>query len=251
LRFRIRGHLRRRISQPPPPPNPRQFVAAPVIAVLYIFGTSAVLAFVSPDNIDVIGAVPQALQVALGGSPLAQLIVPFAILCLLTNYLASFSMAFTANTRLPMCAGWDHLLPAWFTRLHPCFRTPINSILFLGATIVAISTVVLIGVGNQESFEMLQVWGFTFYALAYLALFATPVIATKNRDLRGPVWLRALAISGFLLTLLYVSLSIVPIIPVVSQSAYTQETIAAILLTNAAGLLLYRLRSSIARHAAL
>ena len=49
------------------------FVAAPLIALLYIFGTSAILAFVPPDKIDVIGPIPQALHVALAGSPLAGL----------------------------------------------------------------------------------------------------------------------------------------------------------------------------------
>jgi glutamate:GABA antiporter len=230
-----RRHLRRAI-----------FLAAPIIALLYMFGTSAILAFIPPDKIDVIGPVPQALQVALGNSRWAQIFIPFAILCLFSNYLASFSLAFTANTRLPMCAGWDHLLPSWFTRLHQRFRTPVNSILFLGGVTVVISAIVLIGVGDQEAFEMLQVWGFAFYAIAYLALFAVPVLARKNRSLRGPAWLKILCVSGFLLTLLFVILSVVPIIPVASQSAYTQKTIAVLFLTNAAGLLLYTLRP---RHA--
>lgn len=227
--------------------NPRQltraiFLATPIIALLYIFGTSAILLFVAPDKIDVIGPVPQALEVALGGSRLAELVVSLAILCLLTNYLASFAMAFTANTRLPLCASWDHLLPGWFTRLDPRFRTPVNSILFLGAITLAVSATVLIGVGSQEAFAMLQIWGFTFYGIAYLALFAVPVAATKNRSLRGPLWLRVLAVSGFLLTLVFVALSVFPIIPVVNEMAYTQKTVAVLLLANVAGLLLYRLR---------
>lgn len=228
--------------------NPRRhlkraiFLAAPLIALLYIFGTSAILAFVPADKIDVIGPIPQALEAALGGSRLVEMLVPLAILCLLTNYLSSFSLCFTANTRLPMCAGWDHLLPAWFSRLHPRFRTPINSILFIGGATAAVSAAVLIGVGDQESFEMLQIWGFSFYAIAYLALFAVPVLAVKNRALRGPIWLRALAISGFLLTLLFVVLSVFPTIPVVSESAYTEKTIAVLALANLGGLLLYRLR---------
>ncbi|HEY2117856.1 MAG TPA: APC family permease [Candidatus Acidoferrum sp.] len=215
------------------------FVAAPIIALLYIFGASAILAYVSPGNIDVIGPIPQALRVALGGSGLAQTIVPIAILLLLTNYLSSFSLNFAANTRLPMCAGWDHLLPKWFTRLHPKYRTPINSILFLGGVTFVASTAVLIGVGDQEAFELLQIWGFTFYAIAYLALFAIPMFAIKNRSLRGPFWMRALSISGFLLTLLFVILSVIPIIPVASQSAYTLKSIAVLGLANIAGLVLY------------
>jgi glutamate:GABA antiporter len=226
-----RRHLRRAI-----------FLAAPLIALLYIFGTSAMLAFVPPDKLDVIGPIPQALQLGLAGSRWAQLVLPLTVLCLLTNYVSSFSLCFTANTRLPMCAGWDHLLPTWFTRLHPRFRTPINSILFLGAVTLAISAAILIGVGNQEAFEMLQIWGFSFYAIAYLALFAVPVLARQNRSLRGPLWLRTLAVSGFLLTLLFVVLSVFPIIRVESQAAYTRKTVAVLALCNAAGLLLYTLR---------
>jgi glutamate:GABA antiporter len=218
------------------------FVSAPIIALLYIFGTSAVLAYVPPDKIDVIGPTPQALRIALGGSGLAQAIVPIAILLLLTNYLSSFSLNFAANTRLPMCAGWDHLLPKWFTRLHPKYRTPVNSILFLGGVTFVASTAVLIGVGDQEAFELLQIWGFTFYAIAYLALFAIPMFSFKNRSLRGPLWMRALAASGFLLTLLFVILSVFPIIPVASQSAYTVKTIMVLGVANLVGLLLYFLR---------
>jgi glutamate:GABA antiporter len=217
-------------------------IAAPIIALLYIFGTSAILAYVSPDNVDVIGPIPQALHLALGASPLAQVIVPAAILLLLTNYLSSFSLNFAANTRLPMCAGWDHLLPKWFTTLHAKYRTPLNSILFLGAITLVASTVVLIGVGQQEAFELLQIWGFTFYAIAYLALFAIPLLAARNSAFRSPPWLRIFALSGFLLTLLFALLSVFPIIRVQSESAYTWKTIAVLVAANLGGLLLYRLR---------
>jgi amino acid transporter len=217
-------------------------IAAPIIALLYILGTSAILAFVSPDKIDMIGPIPQALRAAMGGSSLADLIVPIAILLLLTNYLASDSLGFAANTRLPMCAGWDHLLPKWFTRLHPKHRTPVNSIFFLGAVTLGASIAVLIGVGQQEAFELLQIWGFTFYAIAYLALFAIPLLAARSTAFRSPPWLRILALSGFLLTLLFVLLSVFPIIRVESEAAYTLKTIAVLLSANFGGLLLYRLR---------
>jgi amino acid transporter len=225
--------------------NPRRhltraiWISAPLIALLYIFGTSAILAYVSPDNIDVIGPIPQALRVALGGTRLGEVIVPVAVLFLLTNYLSSFSLNFAANTRLPMCAGWDHLLPQWFTRLHPRYRTPVNSIFFLGGITLAASIAVLVGVGAQEAFELLLIWAFTFYAIAYLALFAIPLLAAKESSLRGPLWMKVLASFGFLMTLLFVVLCIFPIIPVASQSAYSAKTVAVILLANLAGLVLY------------
>jgi glutamate:GABA antiporter len=217
-------------------------IAAPVISLLYIFGTSAILAFISPDQIDIIGPIPQAFRAALSGSPLAEIMVPVAIMLLLANYLSSFTLNFAANTRLPMCAGWDHLLPAWFTRLHAKHRTPVNSILFLGGITLAMSVIILIGVNEQEGFELLQIWSFAFYGIAYLALFAIPVFASRNRGLRPAAWLRIAAISGLLVTALFVALSIFPIIPVASQSAYTIKTAVGLLLANLGGFLLYRLR---------
>jgi len=138
-----------------------------------------------------------------------------------------------------MCAGWDHLLPQWFTRLHPRHRTPVNSIFFLGGITLAASTAVLAGVGAQEAFELLLIWAFTFYAVAYLALFAIPVLGRKESSLRGPLWMKVLACSGFLMTLLFVVLSIFPIIPVASQSAYSVKTVTVIVLANLTGLFLY------------
>jgi amino acid transporter len=215
------------------------FMTAPLIAILYIFGTSAILAFVSPDNIDLIGPIPQALSIGLRGFGFARLLVAIAILFLLTNYLSSFCLNFAANTRLPMVAGWDHLLPEWFTRLHAKYRTPVNSIMFLGGITLAASAAVLIGVGGQESFEMLQIWGFAFYGIAYLALFAIPVLARKQTGIRPRWWLRVAAISGFLVTLLFVLLSAFPIVSVTSQSDYTIKTICVIVGANGFALLLY------------
>lgn len=218
-------------------------ITAPVIALLYIFGTSAILAYVSPDSVDVIGPIPQALSSGFAGLGFARIIVPLAILLLFSNYLSTFALNFTANTRLPMVAGWDHLLPEWFTRLHAKYKTPVNSILLLGGITMATGVVVLAGVGDQEAFVLLQTWGFTFYGLAYLALFAIPLFARKALGIRPALWLRIAAVSGFVVTLLFVLLSISPIISVKSESAYAVKTAAVLIGSNALGLVLYRLGS--------
>jgi len=124
------------------------------------------------------------------------------------------ALYFSASTRLPMVAGWDHLLPEWFHSAPRAIQTPVNSIIFLGAFTLAGSVVALIGVGPQEAYELLLTWSFTFYAIAYLALFAIPFLSPRDRGLRPRWWLRLAAVSGFLMTLLYVVLSIFPIVDV-------------------------------------
>jgi amino acid transporter len=215
-------------------------ITAPFIALIYIFATSSILAFVSPEAVDVVGPIPQTLRLGSQAFGFAGFIVPLVIVLLFVNYPTSFSVYFSASARLPMVAGWDHLLPAWFTRLHAKHKTPVNSILFLGAVTMVGSVVALIGVGPQEAYELLLTWSFTFYAIAYLALFAIPFLSPKDRGLRPRLWLRLAAISGFLITLLYVMLSIFPIIDVESSWGYSLKIAAVVLGANLLGWMIYR-----------
>lgn len=212
---------------------------APLIALLYILGTSAILAFVSPDAIDVIGPIPQALRAGFGNLGFAAPLVSIAILLLLLNYLCSYTLYFSSNTRLPLVAGWDHLLPSWFSVLHAKYRTPVNSILFMGGTALAASTAVLIGAQNQEAFTILQIWAWTFYGLAYLALFAIPLFA-KKKGIRPGLWLRLGAGAGFLVTLLFVLLSILPVVSVASVWKYSLKIAVVVLGANFLGWMIYR-----------
>ena len=218
-------------------------LAAPIIALLYILGTSSILAFVSPDSLDVIGPIPQALSRGAAAFGLAKFIVPVVILLLLANYLASFCINFSGNTRLPLVAGWDHLLPEWFTRLHPKHKTPVNAILFVGGVALAAAIIALMGVGAEEAYELVLTWSFTFYGLAYLAMFAIPLVAPKDRGLRPKLWLRVAAASGFLVTLLFVVLSAFPIIKVANHATYTLKAVAVIFGANAIAWLMYRASS--------
>lgn len=213
-------------------------ITAPLIALIYIFTTSAILAYVSPDAVDVIGPIPQALRLGFGS--FGAVIVPVAIFLLLANYLSTFSLYFSGSARLPMAAGWDHLLPAWFSRLHTRYKTPVNSILFLGGATLAASVAALIGVGEQEAYELLLTWGFTFYGVAYLALFAIPLLAPKASGIRPGLALRVAAASGFLVTLLFVALSIFPVIDVASSWRYSVKIAVVVVGANLLGWMIYR-----------
>ncbi len=215
-------------------------LSAPMIAVCYILGTSAILAFVPVADVDVTASIPQALTRGFHSLGISGIILPASVFLLLTNYLATFNVNFNGCARLPMVAGWDHLLPAWFTRLHPKHKTPVNSIYFAGAVAMAVSLSALIGVGEQEAFEFLLVLAFAFYAIAYVALFAIPLFGRRELGVRPPPWLRIGALSGLLMTLLYIVLSILPIVDVQSSWEYSAKTAAALVGANILGFALYR-----------
>src|SRR5216117_1615051 len=99
-------------------------IASPVIALAFILGTSSVLAFVGNRPIDLIGPVPQTLRLGLRSFPIAGAIASVAILLMAARTISSISVHVTGSSRLPMVAGWDRLLPRWFSHLHPRYKTP-------------------------------------------------------------------------------------------------------------------------------
>ena len=211
------------------------WVAAPIISVMFILGTSSVLALVPFDQIDLIAPIPQVLTAGFGGLGPAAWVAPITIVILLCIRLAQASVMFTGITRLPMVAGWDGLLPAWFMRLHPRFRTPVNSVIFIALTTLTFSMLGLIGVGKQEAFQLLWNASGIFYALTYLVMFAIPIAGS----VRAPAWLKLVSASGFLTTLAYVVLSILPIIQVGSRLSFAVKISMVIVVSNAIGAAIY------------
>jgi amino acid transporter len=214
-------------------------IAAPIIVLLFILGTSSVLMIVPQNKIDLIAPIPQILSVGFGSLGSAVAIGTLTILALLSIRIAQASVMFGGNTRLPMVAGWDNLLPAWFTKLHAKYRTPVNSILFVGAVTLFMGIVGLIGVGKQEAFQILWNASGVFYALTYLVMFAIPLIGLRGVTPRPPAWLRIAALSGFLMTLLFVILSLVPIIQVDNRLSFALKIGGLIVITNLIGLAVY------------
>jgi amino acid transporter len=213
------------------------FIAGPAIALIYVLGTACVLTFTRPGDLDLISPPTQALVRATQGTLLAPVMGPLAALLLIASMAASACIYFSAMIRLPMVAGWDHLLPSWLSRLHPRFRTPVGSILLVAGATFAITLLGNLGVGAQEAFQFLNNEGILCWALAYLVMFSIPLLA---RGERPPLSVRVSAVSGLAMTLLYLVLSTFPIVDVKNSWSFTAKVIAVILVINGAGGLYFR-----------
>ena len=211
-------------------------IAAPVIALMFILGTSTVVAFIPANQIDLVGPLPQVLRAGFGPFGIAGQLVTIAILMTLAMRVAQTNVSFTAVARLPMVAGWDRLLPPWFSRLHATYRTPVNSILLVGACAFGIALLSLVGVGQAESFQLLFNASGMFYALTYVVMFAIPLFGLRGVSPRPPAWLRIVSTSGLLMTLLYVALAIFPIIAVTSVTGFAFKIALVILIANLVGI---------------
>jgi amino acid transporter len=214
-------------------------IAAPMIALMFILGTSSVLAFIGDNQIDLIGPVPQTLRLGLHSFPIAGAIASVAILLMTMRSISSISIHFTGSSRLPMVAGWDHLLPAWFSRLHARYKTPINSIAFVGAVTLVIAISSQIGAGVQEAFQLLDNAANIFYGIVYAVLFAIPLVGAAAIRARARTWLRLAAACGFVVSLLAIFFTIYPIIDVPSPLIFAAKIIAVTVIANAIGIAIF------------
>ena len=98
------------------------------------------------------------------------------------------------------------------------------------------------GVGQQEAFQLLDNAAGILYGLTYLVLFALPLLASQQRRRALPpasLALKIAAAAGLLTTVLYVTLSIFPIIDVPSWRAFAGKISSVVIGLNVMGFLVY------------
>jgi amino acid transporter len=212
-------------------------ISAPIIALMFILGTSSVLTFVGKQPINVIGPIPQTMRLAFGA---AGWVAPLAIFLLMMRAVASASLIFTGLTRLPMTAGWDNLVPRWFARLHPRRQTPVNSILFVTGLVMALILLSMMGVREQEASQLLAAASIALYAIAYVALFALPIFGSRALRNALPTWVKVAALAGLISSLVSLVIAVYPIVDVTSRGEYAAKIATVVIVSNFLGLLIYK-----------
>jgi amino acid transporter len=222
-------------------------LSSPVICAMFILGTASIVALVPRGHIDFIAPIPQAMRMTLGASGIGNLVAILAILLLQMRLLGATSYLFTGVTRLPMAAGWNHLVPEWFTRLHPRRRTPTNSIACTSVLVLALILLFSSGVHAQEAYQLLTNASLTHYEVAYVAMFAIPLFGAAALRRSLPRWLKWTSAVGLASTLFSLFISAFPFVHVVSARTYAAKIIATILLSNLIAVIFYRFRSRAAQ----
>ena len=113
--------------------------------------------------------------------------MPLTLSAMIAIRFAQASVNFAASTRLPMVAGWDSLLPAWFTRLDDKYKTPVNSILFVGAATFVLSTLGLVGVGQAGSVSVALEFCRDLLRAHLSRMFAVPLFGMRRAQVKPPV----------------------------------------------------------------
>lgn len=226
------------------------WIASPVICAMFILGTGSVVALVPQGKIDFIAPIPQTMRMELGNAGWGNLAAMTAIVLVEFRLLGAASLLFTGATRLPMAAGWDHLVPQWFARMHPRWGTPANSILFAGAVVLGMVVLAMVGVHSQETYQVLTGASLTHYEICYLAMFAVPLAGKAVLRKSLPLWLKWSSVVGFAATCFALLISAYPFVSVVNAKAYAAKILGTIALSNAVALSYYLLRTRRARQSA-
>lgn len=223
------------------------WIAAPVICLMFVLGTDSVQAFVPVGKIDFIAPIPETLRAALGNTGLGNVLAMTAIVLLEIRLIGAASVVFTGVTRLPMTAGWDHLVPEWFARLHPKWRTPANSIVFTTVLVLGMLLAASAGVHAQEAFELLTNASLMHYAVAYLAMFAIPLVGMRSLRRHLPWWLKVSSAVGLAATAFSMVIIVHPFVQVVNAREYALKIAGTLAVSNALGLVFFAVRRRVAR----
>lgn len=214
-------------------------IAAPLIALMYILATSALLAYVSPGNIDLAAPVSQLLQAGFGGTGEGHAVAAIAVGGFSVILIASLIIIVGMISRLPMVAGWDGLLPAWWSELNPQFRTPSKAIASVACCLMLVAGLSLVGAHNQEAVQVLSCVGFGSYCVVYLLMFGAILFGFRSSTWRPSIAIRLMALAAFSVVLVCLGFELVPIGEVADPFLFAVKVTGAICIVNGLGSYLY------------
>jgi amino acid transporter len=185
-------------------------VAAPLIALIYVLSTGAMLAWIPAGKMDLAAPIPQLLRAGFGSTGIGAAISVATIAVMTVNSYAGAVAMVGLASRFPMVIAWDRLLPQWWCRLHSKYRTPVKSIGVVSAACIAVQFVSSGGAGGQEMIQIGMGAGIAGLCMMYMMLFGTVLFARKGSPLRPGPFLRLAALSGFVVSLASLPFQVVP-----------------------------------------
>lgn len=229
--------------------------AAPLIALIFMLGTGALLTYIPADKIDLTGPVPQVLAIAFApppgtassGTDWGLMLGRLAILGLALAVIAQYSLITAEASRLPMVAGWDGILPEWFTRLSPRFGTPVRSIVIIVVLALVAALAATYGASAQEAMQVINNVAIVVYNIYFGMMFLIPLVVGSRFGKAPSLGLKLASGVGLAVTVLATAFSVFPIIDVPSPYRFGAKIIGATLVINLGGALLYWQSSRTAR----
>lgn len=214
-------------------------IAAPLIAVAYILGTSSVLAYIRPADVDLAAAVPQVMEAGLGVTGWRGALSLAGACAFNFSYFVAMMVYVGMVARLPMVAGWDGLLPAWWSELHPKYKTPTKAIAAVAASMALLGALSLWGSGNQEAVQVSVGAAYGSFSITYMLLFGVVLLGFRSGAIRAGIGLKLGALAAFLVALCNLLFEAVPLGDVSSGAGFALKVAGTVCALNGLGAFLY------------
>jgi hypothetical protein len=98
----------------------------------------------------------------------------------------------------------------------------------------------MLGVREQEASQLLAAASIALYAIAYVVLFALPLLGSRALRSALPAWVKLAALGGLISSVISLVIAVYPIVDVTSRGAYAAKICAVVVVSNLAGVMIYR-----------
>jgi amino acid transporter len=198
------------------------FLAAPLIVLVYIAGTGAILWLVPQKDVNLVSGLLQGISAgAKGLGPLVAWVVPLAAAANALGNLGCVGAWLTGCARVAFVVGLDRYVPAAFGRVHPRWGTPYVAILVQAAlsTIFLLLSVVGKGTTVEKAYLVLLDTMILVYFIPYCYMFLTFLVygVGKRADggsgaapARRPLRALLVGVSGLAVTIFAMIVAVIP-----------------------------------------
>jgi amino acid transporter len=207
--------------------NPRRnlprsiFISAPLIAVVYVLGTAAVLWQLPNKDVNVVSGFLQAIKAGADNiSPILWWVAPLCAALYSIGNLGSMGAWLIGPARVAFVIGLDHYFPKAFGAVHPRWHTPYVAILVQAAlaTIFLLLSVLGKGTKVEDVYLILLDTQILIYFIPYLYLFIVFLIHRRRSAHSsevmlvpgGPIGAWFTALSGIVVTLFAMVIATIP-----------------------------------------
>lgn len=195
-------------------------ISAPLIALVYILGTGALLRLVPIKDVNIVSGFLQATEAgARSISPLLWWLPAFSAAAYTVGNVGGVGAWLTGPARVAFVIGLDKYFPPAFGRVHPRWKTPYVAILVQASLSTVFLLASLLGKGTsvETAYLILLDTMLLVYFIPYVYLFISFLLLRRGavdagamRVPGGPITVAAVGVSGLVITLLAMGVAMVP-----------------------------------------
>jgi amino acid transporter len=170
--------------------NPRRnlprsiYIAAPLVALIYVCGTGSMLWLVPKDEINIVTGPLQAIGFGIRGLGNMWWVVSLAALLLTIARIGGLGAWLTGSARVAFVVGLDRYFPPSFARIHPRWHTPYVAIVVQVPIVVFFLLLSVLGKGTtvERAFLILLDMSLLIYFIPYLYLFICFIVHCRRES---------------------------------------------------------------------